>query len=249
MSDIQPKEPRISSEMSFLGHLEELRSRLFKGAIGLVIGCIVAGIYREWIMNEVLLRPAIRASMNLQNTEPFGQAFLIFKVVFFSGLVLSAPWLLYQIWSFVAPGLYSHERRWARWVTLLTSICFLGGLTFSYFLLIPGMINYIGVVANPNIKDNITVSYYFSFYINTLLACGFVFEMPMVTWVLAKMGMVSAAVMSKYRRHAVVVILILAAIITPSPDFILQVMVAAPIYLLFEVSVVIARLAYKKRDE
>lgn len=249
MTDTAPKEARTGYEMSFLGHLEELRSRLFKSAIGLVIGCIVAAVYRQWILEELLLRPAINAGLKLQNIEPFGQAFLYFKVVFFSGLVISLPWLLFQIWSFVSPGLYSHERRWARWVTLLTSVCFLAGLAFSFFLLIPGMINYIGVVANPNITDNITTTYYFSFYINTLLACGFVFELPMVTWVLAKMGIVSSAAMSKYRRHAIVVILILAAVITPSPDFILQVMVAAPIYLLYEVSVVIARLAYKKRDE
>jgi len=249
MTDTTPKESRTGFEMSFLGHLEELRSRLFKGAIGLVIGCIIAGYFREWILDEVLLRPALNAGLKLQNIEPFGQAFLYFKVVFFSGLVISLPWLLYQVWSFIAPGLYSHERRWARWVTFLTSVCFMSGLAFSFFLLIPGMIDYIGKMANPNITDNITTTFYFSFYINTLLACGFVFEIPMVTWVLAKMGLVSSAAMSKYRRHAAVVILILAAVITPSPDFILQVMVAAPIYVLYEASVVIARLAYKKRDE
>lgn len=234
--------------MSFFGHLEELRVRIFRSVIGVLLGCVVAGVYREWIMNEVLLRPAILNHIQLQNIEPFGQAFLYFKVIITIGIILSFPWILFQLWSFVAPGLYHHERSWARWITLFTSVCFLLGVGFAYFLLIPSMMAYIKTISNPNIQDNITTSSYFSFFVNMVLASGLIFELPMVTWVLARIGMVSPALMSKYRRHSVIVILIIAAVVTPSPDPVSQLMVAVPLYVLYEISVVIARFAYKARE-
>lgn len=247
MSDSTSPE-QAGRELSFFGHLEELRSRLFRSVIGILIGCVVAGIYREWIMNEILLKPAIQYHIALQNIEPFGQAFLYFKVILTIGLIIASPWILFQIWSFVAPGLYHHERSWARWITLFTSLCFLTGVAFAYFLLIPSMMNYIKQVSNPNIQDNITTSSYFSFFVNMILAAGLIFELPMVTWVLARIGIVSPKLMSTYRRHSIIVILIIAAIVTPSPDPVSQLMVAVPLYVLYEISVVIARLAYKKRE-
>jgi sec-independent protein translocase protein TatC len=227
-------------EMSFLGHLEELRSRAFKAIMWVLAGSAVAAYFREWIMNEALLKPATVAGINLQNLEPFGQAFLLFKVIFFTGLIIAFPFVMYQLWSFIAPGLYQHERKWARWVTLITTLCFLLGVGFAYFLLIPSMMNYINVVANPNIEDNISTSAYFSFFVNMLLASGLIFELPMVTWVLSKAGMVSSKLMSKYRRHSIVAILIIAAVVTPTPDPVTQIMVAIPLYILYEISVVIA---------
>ncbi|RPI65852.1 MAG: twin-arginine translocase subunit TatC [Ignavibacteriae bacterium] len=237
MSDTPDTEHK---EMSFLGHLEELRSRAFKAIIWVLIGSAITAYFREWIMNELLLKPATDAGINLQNLEPFGQAFLLFKVIFFAGLILSFPMVIYQVWSFIAPGLYVHERRWARWVTLLTTFCFLLGVAFAYFLMIPSMMNYINVVANPNIEDNISTSAYFSFFVNMLLASGLIFELPMVTWVLSKVGMVSSKLMSKYRRHSIVAILIIAAVVTPTPDPVTQIMVAIPLYILYEISVVIS---------
>lgn len=229
-------------EMNFLDHIEELRSRALKSILWILAGCAVAGYFREWIMNEALLKPAIDAKVTLQNLEPFGQAFLLFKVILFSGIVISFPFVMHQVWSFVAPGLYAHERKWARWVTAITTLCFLFGVAFGYWVLIPSMMNYINVVANPNIEDNISTSNYFSFFINMLLASGLIFELPMVTFVLAKIGLVTSNVMSRYRRHAIVVILIVAALITPTPDPITQLMVAIPLYILYEISVVIAKL-------
>lgn len=249
MNDTVEETRSGAAEMSFFGHLEELRSRLFKTVAGILVACIGTGYFREEIMNKLLLGPAVRHGISLQNLEPFGQAFLYFKVIFFTGLIASSPWILFQIWSFVAPGLYLHERRWARTITVLTSLCFLMGVSFAYFLLIPSMMSYIKAVANPNIQDNISTSSYFSFFVNMLLASGLIFELPMVTWVLARIGMVSPALMSKYRRHSIIVILIIAAIVTPTPDPITQLMVAVPLYILYEISVVIARFAYKRRDE
>jgi len=235
-------------EMSFLGHLSELRNRIFRAVIGVLVGAAIAAYFRDWIMNVALLGPAIENGIQLQNLEPFGQAFLLFKVIFFAGLIIASPYVIWQIWGFIAPGLHAHERRWARWVTLLTTLCFLVGIAFGYYLLIPSMVNYITVVANPNIKDNIATSYYFSFLVNMLLASGAIFELPMVTWVLSRIGLVSAELMAKYRRHSIVAILILAAVITPTPDPITQIMVAIPLYILYEISVVIARYTYRRRE-
>ena len=235
--------------MSFLDHLGELRGHIFKAVLWVIAGAIVAAIFRDWLMNVAVLGPAIRAGLNLQNLEPFGQAFLLFKVIFFAGFIIASPLVLHQIWSFVAPGLHNHEQKWARWVTLLTALCFLLGVSFGYFLLIPSMMNYITVIANPNITDNISTTYYFSFIINMLMASGAIFELPMVTWVLAKVGIVSAELMGKYRRHSIVVILIVAAIITPTPDPFTQLMVAVPLYILFEISVMIARTTNPRKKE
>lgn len=230
-------------EMGFLDHLEELRSRLFKAVLGLLIGCIITGFYADEVMNLILLRPALSANVHLQNIEPFGQAFLYFKVIFLCGTILSMPWVLYQVWGFVAPGLYMTERKWAGRITILTSISFLLGVAFGYFVLIPNMMSYVNQYANPNIENNIAVGNYFSFLVNMLLAAGLIFELPMVTFVLARIGVVTSTMMSGYRRHAIIVILILAAVITPSPDPVSQLMVALPLWILYEISIVIAKFA------
>ncbi|GMV53163.1 MAG: twin-arginine translocase subunit TatC [Chlorobi bacterium] len=240
---------KSGSEMSFLGHLDELRRRLFRALLWLIAGTAIAGFFHEWIMNVALLGPAVRSGIHLQNLQPFGQAFLLFKVVFFAGLILSFPFIAWQVWGFVAPGLYAHERKWARWVTALTTLCFLLGVAFGYFALIPSMMDYIHAMQNPNIEDNIAVNDYFSFFVNMMLASGLIFELPMVTWVVSRIGLISDKVMTKYRRHAIVGILVIAAIITPTPDPITQLMVAIPLYILYEISVVIARFNYRKRQE
>lgn len=249
MSDAPDTETTEHKEMSFLGHLQELRNRAFKAILWVLVGASIAGYFNDFIMNELLLKPAVDANINLQNLEPFGQAFLLFKVIFFSGLVIASPMVIYQIWAFIAPGLYVHERRWARWVTLITTFCFLTGVGFAYFLLIPSMMGYINAVANPNIEDNISTSAYFSFFVNMLLASGLIFELPLVTWVLSKVGMLSSKLMSKYRRHSIVAILILAAVITPTPDPVTQIMVAIPLYVLYEISVVISYYTNPKSRE
>lgn len=236
-----------SAEFSFFDHLEELRSRLFKAVAGLLVGCALTAFWARDILDHVLLRPAIDNGIQLQNIEPFGQAFLILKVVFIVGGIVASPWILFQVWSFVAPGLYEHERRWAGTITLFTSLCFLAGLAFGYFWLIPSMLDYIKVVSDPHITDNITITYYFGFFVNMLLASGLMFELPMVTWVLSRLGIVSPGLLSKYRRHSIVAIFVIAAIITPSPDPVTQVMVAIPLFILYEISVVLSRIAYKRR--
>jgi sec-independent protein translocase protein TatC len=239
-------ESQSAAEMGFLDHLEELRKRIMLAIVGILVACCVVGFYGDEVMNLMLLRPALESKVKLQNIEPFGQTFLYFKVIVLCGIIVSFPWILYQVWQFVAPGLYMTERKWALRITVITSICFLVGVSFGYYFLIPSMLSYVTDFANPNIENNIAIGSYFSFLVNMLLASGLIFELPMVTWVLARVGLVSHVGMTKYRRHAIVAILVLAAVITPSPDPVTQLMVAIPLWILYEISVMIARASYPK---
>ena len=129
-------------EMSFFDHLEELRRRVGLVALGVVLGCIVAGAFVDQLMNWVLLQPAASVNLELQNLRPFGQAFLFFKVIVMAGLIISMPFTLYQLWKFIAPGLYEKERRWAGKITVYTSFCFLSGVAFAYWIMIPVMLSF-----------------------------------------------------------------------------------------------------------
>ena len=142
--------------------------------------------------------------------------------------------------------MYEHERRWAGRITALTTICFMLGVSFAYFVMIPGMLQFTVSFGSVNIKNIIDIGEYFSFIMMTILGAGLIFELPMITFVLSSIGIVSAQMMRKYRRHAVIAILLIAAILTPSPDPINQLIFACPLYVLYEISIVIARLTRKQ---
>lgn len=234
------------NEMSFFDHLEDLRNRIVFSVIGIVLGCILAGFFINQIMELVLLRPATKAGLELQNLRPFGQPFLYFKVILVVGIILSIPWTLYQIWKFVAPGLYGHERNWAGRITFFTTFCFLAGVAFAYFGMIPGMMNFTVSFGTSKIKNIIDVTEYFGFITTTILAAGLVFELPMISYVLSRVGILTPEFMRKYRRHAYIIILIIAAVLTPSPDPINQLIFAVPMVILYEISIIVSRLSVKK---
>lgn len=236
-------------EMGFSGHLEELRKRLIYSVIALVVGCIVTGIFIDSIMNIVLLGPAIASKLELQNRKPFGQAFLYFKVIFIVGIILTTPFILYQLWKFIEPGLYEKERRWAKSITFFTTVCFFAGISFAYFVMIPSMLKFSASFGSQNIKNFIDVDELLSFMTTTLLAAGLIFELPMITFVLTKVGIVTPTMMRKYRRHSIVAILIIAAVMTPSPDPFNQMIFAIPLYLLFELSIWVSSLALNQRKK
>lgn len=233
-------------EQGFLEHLEELRQRIFKALLFVLLGCILAGVFVNDLMTIVLLKPAADAKLELQNLRPFGQPFLYFKVVFAAGIIVAFPFAIYQLWKFIEPGLYKHERQWAGKITAFTTICFLIGVSFAYFVMIPGMLQFSANFGNPAIKNIIDVNEYFGFITMTVLGAGLIFELPMITFVLASIGMVTAAMMRQYRRHAIVVILIIAAILTPSPDPVNQLIFACPLYVLYELSIIVAKVSAKK---
>ena len=235
-------------EMSFFDHLEELRLRIGLAVLGIVIGCIIAGAFVDQLMNWVLLKPAASVNMELQNLRPFGQAFLYFKVVIMAGLIISMPYTLYQLWKFIAPGLYEKERRWAGKITIYTSFCFLVGVAFAYWIMIPVMLSFTASFGSNLIKNSIDVTEYFSFITTTLLSAGLIFELPMIAYILSKIGIISPEMLRKYRRHSIVVILILAAALTPSTDPVSQLVFAAPLMVLYEISILVTVFARKKEE-
>ncbi|MBK9249059.1 MAG: twin-arginine translocase subunit TatC [Ignavibacteria bacterium] len=233
-------------EMSFFDHLEDLRKLIVYSVIGIAAGCIVSSIYINQIMEYILLRPATAVKLELQNLRPFGQPFLYFKVILVAGIILSIPWTLYQIWKFVAPGLYHHERNWAGRITFFTTFCFLAGVAFAYFVMIPGMMSFTVSFGTKDIKNIIDITEYFGFVTTTLLAAGLIFELPMISYVLSRVGILTPQYMRKYRRHAYIIILLIAAILTPSPDPVNQLIFATPLWVLYEISIIISKLSPKK---
>lgn len=238
-----------SGEMSFLGHLEELRKRIIYSLISVVVFSIVAGVFIDYIMEYVLLYPATNVGLKLQNLRTFGQPFLYFKVIFVTGFILAFPFFLFQLWKFISPGLYENERKWVRSITFFTSLCFFIGIAFAYFIMLPSMLNFAVGFGSEEIKNMIDINEYFSFITLIILAAGLLFELPMITWVLARIGIMTPDYMRKYRRHSIIVILILAAILTPTPDPISQMIFAAPLFILYELSIFIAKAAYKKHQQ
>jgi sec-independent protein translocase protein TatC len=244
-------------EMSFLDHLEELRWRIVKAISGILVGAILCWIFIDEIINGALLRPIIvlnatlgpgRQPIKLQNLQPFGQVFLYMEVAFVGGLIVSVPYLLYQLWAFIAPGLMPKERRYIRWIVFFTSFCFLAGIAFAYFVMLPSALTFFAAFGTSAIENNIAINEYMSFIISVMLGAGVVFELPMVAWFLTKLGMLTPAFMRKYRRHAIVAILILAAILTPGTDPVSQILLAIPLFFLYEISIGVSALALREKN-
>jgi sec-independent protein translocase protein TatC len=236
-------------EMGFFDHLEELRWRIIKSIIALGITSIICGVFLNFLMNSVLLGPALRANVKLQNIEMMGQITLAIQVCLFSGLILAVPFILWQFWGFIKPGLYENERKNVGAIASGTILCFLVGVAFAYFVMIPTSIGFTANVSFGPIENRFSVSSYFSFVLGFILACGVVFEMPMLSYALSRFGVITPQFLRKYWRHALVVILIAAAIITPTPDPFNQLLLAAPLYGLYELSIIVSRFASKKRAE
>lgn len=236
------------NEMSFLEHLEELRWRIIKAILGVVVGAVICGIFIDWIMNTLLLAPALSTNppLVLINLKPYGQLVLYMEVVLVGGLVLSVPNIFYQFWRFIEPGLMPSERKYISWVVFFSSVCFLGGIVFAYFVMLPTALKFFASFGTQAIQNNIAINEYFSFVISVMLTAGVVFELPMVSFFLSKLGILTPRFMRKYRKHAIVLILLLAGILTPSPDITSQLLLGVPLLLLYELSIFISVIAQKK---
>lgn len=233
-------------EMGFMGHLDELRKRLIYIVLSIALGAAIAGFYIDEIMNGILLKPAAKAHLDLQNLRVFGKPMLYFKVVLIAGVIIAIPLILYQIWKFVEPALYQKERGWAKRITFFTTFCFLVGISFAYFVMIPSMLEFSANFGTDNIKNLIDINEYWGFIMLMILAAGIFFELPMISFVLSRFGLLTPRFLRKYRRHAIILILIAAAIITPSPDPFNQLVVAIPIYILYEISIIVSAVSIKK---
>ncbi|HET55414.1 MAG TPA: twin-arginine translocase subunit TatC [Ignavibacteria bacterium] len=232
--------------MSFLEHLEELRWRILYSLIGIVIGTIVAWIFIDFLIDHILLLPAQSARIKLQNLRPFGQLFLYFQVALIAGIVLSIPNLFYQLWKFIAPALKENEKKYVTAVVSFSTLCFLSGIVFAYYVMLPLTLTFAGQFGSEQIENNFAIDEYFSIIISVMLAAGLVFELPMMSFFLSKLGLITPAFMRKYRRHSIILILVAAAILTPGTDPVAQVLLAVPLALLYEISIFVAKVFQRK---
>jgi sec-independent protein translocase protein TatC len=242
------KELKETNEMGFLDHLEELRWRIVKSLIGVVIGGIICWIFIDPIVN-ILIKPALDNKLKLQNIRPFGQVFLYMQVAIIGGVVVSFPNILFQIWKFIAPGLYPKERKYIVRIVFFTSFCFFCGIAFAYFVMMPMALSFFASFGTSQIENIISINEYISFIVSVIIGAGVVFELPMVSWFLSKLGILKPAFMRKFRRHAIVAIFILAAFLTPGTDPVSQVILAVPLLFLYEISIWISKIAQKKEDK
>lgn len=235
-------------EMSFLDHLEELRWHLVKALIGLLIATIGCALYADFIVQRILMHPLVAVGLKAQVLAPYGIVLLYMQAVLISGIIVSMPNTLYWVWKFVAPGLLPKERRYISVIVVFTSFCFFAGVAFAYFILLPTALKFFSEFGTENISLNVSIDRYVSFVLSLILGAGLVFELPMVSYFLSKLGILTPAFMRHYRRHAIVVILVIAAVVTPTPDIVTQVLLAAPMFLLYEASIFVSVLVHRKKQ-
>lgn len=233
-------------EMTFLDHLEELRWRIIYAFIGLLIGTIAAWLFIDYLIENILLKPAIDNNIDLQNLRPFGQLFLYVQVAIISGIILSIPNIFYQLWKFISPALRKSERKYIVRIVIFSSFCFIAGILFAYFVMLPVTFGFAAQFGTEAIKNEFAIDEYMSIILSIMLAAGLIFELPMLSFFLSKLGILTPAFMRKYRKHSIVIILILAAFLTPGGDPVSQLLLGVPLVLLYEVSIFISKISQRK---
>jgi sec-independent protein translocase protein TatC len=241
-----PDDDDSGSEMTFLEHLEELRWRLIYSIIGVGVGALLCWIFIDFIIDKVLLLPARHSGVLLQNLKPFGQLMLYFEVAMVGGAILSLPNIFYQLWKFISPALRNKERKYITGIVIFSTLCFLIGIVFAYVVMLPMSLKFAAEFGSAQIKNVFAIDEYMSIIISIMLGSGVVFELPMISFFLTKIGILTPEFMRKYRRHAIVLIFVAAAFLTPSPDPVSQLILAIPLILLYEISIIISKLARKK---
>jgi sec-independent protein translocase protein TatC len=235
-----PTRPRDEAQMSLIEHLDELRSRIIRVAIAFFAVAIVAWFFRIQIY-ELLLDPAPSLEGRLNFTSITAPIITDVKLTLYTAFLLTIPILLYHIWAFVAPAVGEMGRVFTYILISLASSLFLGGVAFGYFVVLPIGIDFLLGWSPERYEEIITADTYLGFVTRFLLAFGIVFEFPAATYVGAKLGIVTAPFLKRYRRHAIVVNTILAAALTPGQDPFSMVLMAIPMIFMYEVSIVIAR--------
>lgn len=235
-----PRDPR---EMSFLEHVEELRWRLIKSLATVLALSIVSYIFADKLI-EAITHP-IDEVFFMGPTEAFA---VRIKISLFAGLILGLPVILYQAWEFVVPGLYEREVRMVVPVVLFATLFFIGGAAFCFFLVMPIGIKFLLGFGTEKMKPLIAIGRYVSFVGWMAIAFGIVFQLPIVSYFLGRLGILTSGMMRRGRRYALVSILIVAAAVTPSPDVFSQLMLAGPLYALYEASVVLVRFTGRRQE-
>jgi sec-independent protein translocase protein TatC len=257
-----------NAEMSFIDHLEALRWHIMRSAIVWIAAAVVIFIYIDWIFDNIIYAPArsnfisYRALCSFSHFLHIGDALCMppvdiplqgntisgpfmsaISIAMIGGIIVAFPYLFWELWKFIRPALSPKEIKYSRGSLFWVSICFFCGAAFGYFLLAPFTFNFL---ANFTLGTTGAYKYLPTLddYIDTIneivLGCGLAFELPVLSYVLAKIGLISSSFLRRYRKYAVVIILVVAAIITPSPDWTSQAIVSLPLFILYEISVVIA---------
>ncbi len=267
-----PPEPQEEAEMSFWEHLEELRMHIFRSLAAIFILAIAAFLAKHFIFDVIILAPknedfitnrllckageylSISAlcigkmNLQLQNINMSGQFMTHMYVSIFTGLIVAAPYVIWELWRFIMPALKPGEKKYSRGAVLVSSLLFILGVLFAYFLIVPLTINFLGTYqVSSEVPNQIYLNSYISTVLSVTLAVGIVFELPILVYFLTKVGIVSPALLKKNRKIMLVIVLVLSAIITP-PDIFSQILVCIPLMGLYELSITISKRVYKQRE-
>jgi len=236
-------------EMPFLDHLEELRWRIIKSLVFIIIGMIICLFFSQRIL-DFLIYPTTQLSVPLDLQVLKIQSMFVIKleVGFFGGIVLGLPFILYQAWMFIAPGLLPTERRYFIPLIFFSTLLFLAGVGFAYIVILPLAMDFFIGLVSEEIRANIALDFYIGFVLRILVLFGAVFELPILSYFLSKIGLLTPALMRKFRRHAIVLIFVVAAIVTP-PDIITQILLGIPLILLYEFSIFISKMVENNRKK
>jgi sec-independent protein translocase protein TatC len=237
-------------KLPFTSHLEELRKRLITCFVAVAIGFCACYAFKEYLF-EILMQPLLLAMPPEDKLVYTGlpEAFFTYlKVAFLAGIFLATPVLMYQFWLFVAPGLYEKEKRWVIPIAFLSSVFFVGGALFGYFIVFPFGFEFFLGFASDAIRPLPSMKEYFAFSTKLLIAFGVVFELPLFVTFLAKLGIVDVPFLATKRKYALLLFFVFAAILTP-PDVITQCMMAGPLMVLYEIGIIGARIFGKKKQK
>lgn len=234
-------------EMSFLDHLEELRWRLIKSAIAVAVFAIPCAVYWQKILDVVMIYPLRTTSPQpkLIYTNPSESVILSVKIAIAGGVIAASPVIFYQLWRFISPGLYRNEKRVILPAAVASTVFFIGGISFSYYTF-PLLLKFLTSYAGSQLDAMFKVGEYFGFLLKISISFGVVFELPVISFVLARMSILTAGFMLKQFRYALVAIFLVAAILTP-PDVVSQLMLAGPMLLLYGTSIIVAALAARRK--
>ncbi len=232
--------------MGFLDHLEELRRRLIKSLIAIIIGCIFSFGNIDYIFN-ILLKPTINTSnpINLISLKVQGMFVVKWSISFISGFIIVLPYLIYQFWKFIGPGLKVNEKNFALPVVFFSFTSFILGVLFGYFIIIPFSLDFFSGISSNHVENNFSIQYYFSFLFWLLIGSGLIFQLPVVSFIFSLIGVLTPAFMKHYRRHSLVAIFIISSFITP-PDPLSMLIMSFPLVLLYEISIGISWLVNQK---
>lgn len=269
---LKNRQSNPNAEMHFTDHIEELRWHIVRSVIAVLVISIIVWIRIEWVFDHILLGPAHAdfisyrllcrmgnalkipalclddVKIQFQNTELAGQFTMSFSVSLMLGFIISFPYIFWEFWKFIKPALKEKELKHARGVVFWASLLFLSGVFFAYFIIVPFTINFFGSYQlSPLFHNIITIDNYYDTINDLILGMGVVFEVPVVVYFLSKVGILTPMLMRSQRRYAILIIFVVAAVITP-PDWFSIWMVAIPLIVLYEASIIISTRIYKARQ-